>query len=476
MIPLHQTNDRINAQGGLALIGKLIAKLCPLGRLFRPKAKAADDAATPGARPRKERSDKLSDVDLLKTQIGLLAMGRSQYEDIESFRETPPQAPGGRRPENFAQCLGTAFVPGESTLRTGIKALADADGQSIAKLSGCSLNILKHQPIGPRQHAGWRFVPCDVDVACFDNDGSHRENLGRTYHGYDGFAPIFAYIGAQGYLLDHELRPGTQHCQKGTPEFLTHMFGRLGQLKLKHDVLVRMDSGNDSADTLAVLRASGHRFIVKRNQRQESPVKWLSLAMAMGAPNETPRPGKDVWLGTCENLSPGGESGTQETLPVIYRVTRRSIDKHGQALLVHEVEVETYWTNLWFGPADIVELYHAHGTSEQFHSELKSDMNLERFPSHAYAVNSLMLQIGTLAYNLMRAIEEMARECREHWPKGIKDVERRRVGSVMKDLILVAAKLARHAGKEVLKLASAWSWTAVVLAVDRRIQALPCVG
>jgi hypothetical protein len=165
----------------------------------------------------------------------------------------------------------------------------------------------------------------------------------------------------------------------------------------------------------------------------------------------------------------------QDTLNVIYKVTRRSIDKRGQALLIDEIEVETFWTNLWQDPADVVALYDAHGTSEQFHSELKGDLNLERFASHSYAVNKLQLQLGTLAYNLMRVVEELAREERQRWPNRTKEVERRRLGSVIKDLILVAGKMVRHAGKVVMKLASNWSWTQVVLAVDRRIQGLQVV-
>ena len=462
MIFLQKTDHAINAHGGLNLIGKLIAKFCPLERLFAPL--------------RKERSDKFSMCDALKTQLGLISMGRCQYEDIESFRATPDQAKANAGQESFAQSLGTAFVPSEAALRTAMKTLADADGHSIAKLSECSLNILKARPIASCMHAGWAYVPCDVDVTCFDNDGSHRENVGRTYHGYDGYAPIMAYIGAQGYVLDHEMRPGSQHCQKDTPEFLTHMLERLKQIELKDEVLIRMDSGNDSADTLAVLRASPHRFLVKRNQRQENPVKWLSHAMAMGAPDETPRPGKQVWLGSVGHLRPGGESGAQEPMNVIYRVTRRSIDKRGQALLIDEIEVETYWTNLWQDAGSVVALYHAHGTSEQFHSELKTDMNLERFASHSYAVNSLQLQLGTLAYNLVRVVEELAREERSEWPTRIKEVQRRRVGSVIADLILVAGKIVRHAGKTVMKLASSWSWTRVVIAVEQRIQGLRAVS
>jgi hypothetical protein len=56
MIPLQQTNDAINAHGGLNLIGKLIAKFCPLDRLF--------------AAQRKERSDKFTMIDAVKTQLG----------------------------------------------------------------------------------------------------------------------------------------------------------------------------------------------------------------------------------------------------------------------------------------------------------------------------------------------------------------------------------------------------------------------
>ena len=458
MIQLEQTNDSINAHGGLNLIGKLITKFCPLDALFAPL--------------RKERSDKFSLGDVIRTQLGLLSMGRSQYEDIESFRQSSEEAKAKAGQESFAQSMGTAYVPSEAVMRSALKTLAAGGGDTLDKLAECSLNILKTRPIASSSHAGWSYVPCDVDVTCFDNDGSNREQVGRTYHGYDGYSPIMAYIGAQGYVLDHEMRPGVQHCQKETPEFLTHMLARLKQIKLKDEVLIRMDSGNDSADTLEVLRASPHRFLVKRNQRKECPVKWLSMAMAMGAPDETPRPGKEVWYGSVGHLRPGGESSQQEPLNVIYKVTRRSIDKRGQALLIDDIEVETFWTNLWQEPVDVVALYHAHGTSEQFHSELKSDLNLERFASHSYAVNKLQLQMGTLAYNLMRVVEELAREEREQWPDRIKEVERRRVGSVIKDLILVAGKMVRHSGKVVMKLASSWSWTQVVLAVDRRILGL----
>jgi len=39
---------------------------------------------------------------------------------------------------------------------------------------------------------------------------------------------------------------------------------------------------------------------------------------------------------------------------------------------------------------------------EQFHSEIKSELDLERLPSGKFATNSLVLHLGMLAYNLLR--------------------------------------------------------------------------
>ena len=46
-----------------------------------------------------------------------------------------------------------------------------------------------------------------------------------------------------------------------------------------------------------------------------------------------------------------------------------------------------------------IPLYHSHGTCEQFHSEIKTDMNGERFPSGKFAVNDILLHIMKIAFN-----------------------------------------------------------------------------
>jgi hypothetical protein len=59
------------------------------------------------------------------------------------------------------------------------------------------------------------------------------------------------------------------------------------------------------------------------------------------------------------------------------QVTERRIDKHGQAMLFPEVEAEGWWTSLEQADAAIIGLYRDHATSEQFHSEFKTDLDVD---------------------------------------------------------------------------------------------------
>jgi hypothetical protein len=129
-------------------------------------------------------------------------------------------------------------------------------------------------------------------------------------------------------------------------------------------------------------------------------------------------------------------------LRIVFEVTVRTVEADGQALLMPDVEVETYWTSLSDDPGTVVK-YQAHGTSEQFHSELKADLDLERLPSGKFQTNELVLLLGMMAYNLLRLIGKVC--LRETDAPIRKQVLRRRVRSVIQDLIYLACRLVRHA-------------------------------
>ena len=109
----------------------------------------------------------------------------------------------------------------------------------------------------------------DFDASPFDNSGTKKEGISWTYKKCIGYAPIFAYLGKEGYLVHLELRPGSDHCQEGTEDFPGQA---LGYTRLMTDapLLVRMDSGNDSLGNIKVCREGKAEYIVKRNLRHES--------------------------------------------------------------------------------------------------------------------------------------------------------------------------------------------------------------
>ena len=94
----------------------------------------------------------------------------------------------------------------------------------------------------------------------------------------------------------------------------------------------------------------------------------------------------------------------------------------------------------------------------------------QRFPSHSFMVNELFLMLGMLAYNVLRVIDAEVMQHVEAWPdfyrKRGERQQCRRVGSIIRDFILVASKVVKHAGRVTIKLTTSWPWTRVMQKVS----------
>jgi len=232
---------------------------------------------------------------------------------------------------------------------------------------------------------------------------------------------------------------------------------------LEHS-LFRLDSGHDAADTLKALY--GCNFIIKRNLRRESKEWWLEHARAIGKAYN-PRKGKTVYTGTLEHLYPKGD-GKIPPITVAFKVTVRTSDAKGNLFLFEEISVDTWWTSLYEDAETIIKLYQDHGTSEQFHSELKSDMNLERLPSSYFDTNALVLQLGIMTYNSIRYIDQTCLEFREIMPIR-KDVKRRRAGSIIRDIIFTGCKLVSHPREYIVKISKSNPWIFVIFKLHKKL-------
>ena len=248
-------------------------------------------------------------------------------------------------------------------------------------------------------------------------------------------------------MLDSELRPGSQHCQKGAAAFIEGLKKRLRVIQRGGRFLFRLDSGNDSFDTLKAVSDTGKGYycIIKRNKRKEKEEEWLRRAKRHGKRVES-REGKKVWVGTAP-MHPKRKGETLSDIRCVFEVTERKIDREGNRLLIPEIEVNTWWTNLRCGAEKVIELYHGHATSEQFHGELKHDMGIERLPSGKLAVNKIVLSVAMNAYNTLKLLGQKSIE-----KKSRGKFKRRRLGKVIRELICAAGKLVRHGGELAFKI------------------------
>lgn len=389
----------------------------------------------------------ISNRDVAYSYIGLLCQGKTDFDHIEAFRDD----------EFFTIALQVDNVPSSPTLRQRLDMVAGKSGwESILREESArllrALDVTLH-PIELGVPAERRtYIPLDIDVSPFDHSGTKKEGVSRTYKGHDGYAPIFAYLGQEGYVVNVQLREGSTHVQKGTSTFLRESIQYARQVT-DLPLLVRLDAGNDSAENIAVCRSQDSRaeFIIKRNLRKESPEAWLVIAQRHGTCHE-PRPGKKVYHGSL--MCP--VKGVSEPVRMVFEVIERTTTADGQILLVPDIEVSAYWTSLPDDPAVIIRLYHEHAVMEQFHSEIKTDLDAERLPSGKFATNNLVLHFVCVAYNLLRVIGQESLK-RNDAPLR-KKAERRRIRTVIQNLMTLAAKMVRHARQTKLKLGYGNRW------------------
>ena len=401
-------NEFYTSHSGLALAGLCINRYSELSRV--------------AGRKMEKNTNLISHSDLLRSYLGLLCLGKSEYEAMTEKRDD----------DYFKSSLGITNVPSAERLRQRLDAHAQ---EYLALAHKCSVTMLKkgkaHLTALDTGH-----IPLDADVFPMDNSGTKKENVSRTYKGHDGYAPIGAYIGLEGWCLEVELRPGSQHSQEGFVPFMKRVLKKARTLTGKK-LLVRLDSAHDAIETRVLLRkAEKVSFIIKWNPRREDTRKLCKRAFIEGKVTE-PRPGKRVALLTVRKRQE--HKGETYVFSKVIRVTERTVDKHGQILLVPESTVDGWWTNMALAEEKIISLYKNHALSEQFHSEFKTDLDLERLPSGKFATNATVMALGAFAYNILRFIGQLGllgdKSPVRHPGK------RRRLKTVIQELMYLAARL-----------------------------------
>ena len=378
--------------------------------------------------------------DVVKSYLGLLCLGMSDYDAIENFRRDTP----------FQQLLTLQKVPSTATLRQRMEKLAANDLQAHVATWSSTLLSLAGAPITPDKD----YVCLDIDTFVMDNSNSKKEGVSRTYQKVDGYTPIAAYLGNEGWCLGLELRPGKQHTMKESNAFLERVLPRAQGLT-EQPILLREDSGFDSQAHLALLERQRQAF-AEAGRRLDYLVKWN--------PRGSAKADLATWLAVAEDywqeLHPGKrqalwtqtvtirEGQTEVEVTRVMRLVERTTEPNGQHLLQPDYALEGWWTSLNEAPEAVIQRHQAHATHEQFHSEIKTDLDLERLPSGKFATNNLILHLAQLAYNILRLMGQLGMTGELSPVRH--PAKRRRLRTVLQELVHRAAVVIHKARQIIL--------------------------
>ena len=166
----------LSSHAGLAFVGKYLKRI-NINALIDPAFAVRSGVAN---------------SDILKSYLGLLCLGKNDFDAIENFRGNA----------FFMRALGLRAVPSSPTLRQRLDTnasrwfdLAFELNQALlgSRIGGKSIDF-GVLPCG--------YTPIDLDTFAMDNGGTQKELVGRTYTGVDG------------YCLELALRPGVQHSAR----------------------------------------------------------------------------------------------------------------------------------------------------------------------------------------------------------------------------------------------------------------------
>lgn len=396
---LQYTDQKIHNSTGLNLIAKLL------------KAINADEIFKDYNLSKKSTFQLFSDKDILLSFIGLLATGNSRYEDVDFFKQDPI----------FNKALDLGSVPSKESIRQRLDEIASTNSDILGVLEKINFSLLKKYA-EPCPIKNTDLVPVDFDVTVLDNTGSKKEGVEQSYRPkIKGYAPMMTNIGSQGYLLNHQFRKGSSHSNcSGTSEYITASMFYARSLCRRQKLLARFDSGNDSDINIFMLSQFSNAFFIMKKPLKGKNTKHtkytLTQEVVENFDSKIKLDSNTVRYFSEKPAMAGVWDEKDELQKVDCRLILSVVEIHndlntGQPLLIPYRSLHLWRTNLpksKYSAQDIVALYKDHGTSEQFHSEFKSDLDIERLPSSKYKTNEVIVALSQLVFNLLRIIGQKA--------------------------------------------------------------------
>jgi hypothetical protein len=319
-------------------------------------------------------------------------------------------------------------------------------------------------------------VVLDVDATLIHLDSENKQHAAATFKGGFGFAPMLCFVEPLG-IAAGMLRPGGATANNATDQLAVidqaiaslpdcwqagHRDGDdPGQVQRR--LVVRSDTAGGTAKVTTGLAARNLVFAVgmRANAAAGAVIANIDDDAWVPAvdPDGRPRQGAEV-AEVCELVPSWAPPGTRA-------IVRRERPHPGASLRLwdhngrrHQVTL----TNDRDGDPVTIERFHrAHAQVENRIKNLK-DTGLSRLPFSDYDANQAWVELVLLADLLLTALQVLVDD------DELAVAEPRRLRYT---LLHIAARITNHARQIRLKLDRTWPWTPVLVAVHRRLDAIP---
>ena len=424
--PIEVTFDDPNlvANAGLLVVATLVSRL-GLERLINRTVRLVGRVG--GARPGRK----------VLTLVHTIVAGGSHIDHADMLRS------------GATQRVLPFRVMAPSTLGTFLRSFTFGHVRQLDAVIAESLRRAWALGAGP---GNGRLV-MDVDSTICEVHGKHKHGAGYGYTHVLGYHPILATRADTGEVLHARMRKGQANTARGARRFIEELVARVRRAGASGELVLRVDSGFWSNDTIATLGRLGVRYTMAIRTGNDAVSKVIAKI------------DESAWVDI--DYTPDGKAQVAECIYKHRRlvVRRTRLTDTTQAALWPEWRHHAFLTDLTDDTITIDQFHRQHAVVELAIRDLKEGAGLEHCPSGKFFANAAWLACAVLAHNLIR------------WTAQIGDVhpdDQLTVARTIRTrLIALPGRLVNHSGKPTLRFPTRWPWAETFLHALTQLRAIP---
>lgn len=424
--PIEVTFDDPNliANAGLVVVATLVSRL-GLERLINRTVRLVDRVG--GARPGRK----------ILTLVHMIVAGGSHIDHADMLRA------------GATQRVLPFRVMAPSTLGTFLRAFTFGHVRQLDAVIAEALRRAWALGAGP----GNSRLVIDVDSTICEVVGKQKQGAGYGYTHVLGYHPILATRADTGEVLHARMRKGQANTSRGARRFVEELVARVRRAGATGELVLRVDSGFWSKDTIATLGRLGVRYTMAVRTGNTAITKVIATI------DET------AWVNIDYTTD-----GRAQVAECTYRgrrlvVRRTRLTDAIQAALWPDWRHHAFLTDLDDDTVTVDQFHRDHAVVELAIRDLKEGAGLEHCPSGQFFANAAWLACAVLAHNLIR------------WTVRLGDVhpdDQLTVARTIRTrLIALPGRLVNRSGKHTLRLPTRWPWAETFLHALTRLRAIP---